>query len=68
MRSITFDGILAERIRYFDHQLEAVFKIIDILQMEEDEDIKNANGRFFRDLTKIEKNLLNYGLKGKIGR
>ena len=61
-------GILAERVREFNHMVMYVEKILDILKQEEECDKINPVGQIHRDLTKIEKNLLNFGLKGELGK
>ena len=48
--------------------VEYVEKILKILKQEEDSDKENPVGQIHRDLTKIEKNLLNFGLKGEVGK
>ena len=61
-------GILAERVREFNHMVMYVEKILEILKQEEDSDKINPVGQIHRDLSKIEKNLLNFGLKGELGK
>ena len=61
-------GILAEKVREFNHMVHYVEKILEILQQEEDSDKINPVGQIHRDLSKIEKNLLNFGLKGEVGK
>ena len=61
-------GVLAEKVREFNHMVYYVEQILKILQQEEDSDKINPVGQIHRDLSKIEKNLLNFGLKGEAGK
>lgn len=64
LRELTFNGVLSERIRSFDKMLDYSLKIIEILQQKEDSQEVHPDGYIHRDMTKIEKNLMNRAIKG----
>jgi hypothetical protein len=64
LRDITFKGVLAERVRHFDLMLQCSLEIVEILKQREDSTEINGDGYLHRDLTKIEKNLINRSIKG----
>jgi hypothetical protein len=66
LRDITFRGVLAERVRHFGLMLTCSLEVIEILKQQEDSTEYHPSGYMHRDLTKIEKNLLNRALKGML--
>ena len=64
LRDITFRGILAERVRNFALMLKCSLEVIEILKQHEHNTDIHPEGFMHRDLTRIEKNLLNKSIKG----
>jgi len=64
MKALVFKSILSERIRWFEKQVRAILEVIEILKLKPDSDDLNPNYEVSRDLLKMEKNLLNFGMKG----
>ena len=64
IRGLTFMAVLSERVKWHRHQIEFVEEIIQILKQEKDKNKLHPDEHLHRDLTKMEKNLLNVGFKG----
>lgn len=68
VRDLVFNAVLSERVKDYPLQIKYIEKIIRIIQCEQDSNVKNKHGHIHRDLTKLEKNLLNFGLKTELSK
>ena len=66
IRAAIYNGVLAERIRDHKRTLEEMRYIVSELQCLPNSTSKSPMGHLARDLTKIEKGLLNYALKSML--